>query len=126
MSDAAILKVIESRCPDLAAAVKSDLTPLATDISRIPAAYEVYRLRTIYPGDDAMNKLVFVACMARIYHPPALYVTLTNRKGLNNQIAKCFGNCTGRNISYYLNQARHYYKNVVSFREKVDQLSREL
>lgn len=126
MTDATLLKVIESRNYALVSSLRAELAPLSSDLSKIPLAYEVYRLRTIYPGNTTMNKMVFVAWAARTYHPSALEVTCTSKKGLKEQIAKAFGGCTGRNVSYYLNQARHYYKNVKPFREKVDQLSGEL
>lgn len=126
MTAQSILKAIEARDPALVNEVKEDLTPMSLDMAKIVPSYQIFLLRTNYTDDVQMGKLEFVACMARIYNPACLYVEYAIMKGFKKYISKCFGDCTERTVTYYITQARHYYRHVKRFRDNVDLLSKGL
>lgn len=127
MTSTSILKVIEHTHPEIVREVSAGLIPERTDLSQIRNLYELYRLKTCYhnPSDEFETKMLFVAVVLKLYSPAALIVHNSLKRGVSNQIATCFKSGR-RNASYYISQARHYFRHVNSFRERVTKLSTDL
>lgn len=121
------LEMIKTLHPEILNEVSTLAKPTRSDLSKVIVSYSLFQLvNHIYPNDEVMNKAAFVGSMTLLYCPAALYIDGSHaNKNLNDQIAICFG-CTSRMVRYYASQARHYYKNVPSFKQKVHQLSEEL
>lgn len=128
MTSDSLLKVIEHQNPDIVSRFRTLCTKMSDDVYRINEFHSMFQKKFGNTEMDAMKKLLFVACIMKIFSPASLYAKGIFSSGLKSGLTGPLKVTSKRSVCHWTEQARNYYSvlKVRSFIADVDRISLEL